>query len=328
MTRRSHGINLNKDLAIGVHGPRGSTKTLTISYLVAKKLRLGLPAWTNWPVSFYVIEPTCWDACDRHDLCATCCVGHKTYYESFPLNMDKIYTFNDDLNNGVVGMTELQYYAEARTSGRGQNRFLTYQIMQLRKSALSFFYDVQNPRWSDNRFSWSDDIKIFCRDLSKMNYDMASVGYEIDEGEFGHWMVRDISGVCTGVQYEDSGMEYGPYQFDGYHFWHIYPTRWKIDVYDAVYSMKQKSDKADNEAKIGEAIRLAVVSFLDEGKYLVPASDMWARASSLSNMSVSPESGGRVLSNLGVDKKQNWKGKYIYNLSIFLPEDDNNKNKV
>src|SRR4030042_3942033 len=136
MSGRTHGLNLSKDLLIGAHGPRGATKTLTISFLLAKKLRAGMPAWTNWPISFYVVEPTCYDVCDRHDLCATCKKGHKTYYESMPLNFDKLYTFNSEISDGVVGITELQYYAEARTSGRGQNRMLSYQLMQIRKSAL------------------------------------------------------------------------------------------------------------------------------------------------------------------------------------------------
>lgn len=322
MTRRSHGINLNKDLLIGIHGPRGATKTLSNSYLVARKMRMGQAAWTNWPISFWVIEPECWDGCDiRLPYCEVCQRGHKTYYESSPLSFDKLYTFNSEISEGVVGITEMQYYAESRTSGRGQNRMLSYQLMQIRKSALSFFYDVQNPRWADNRFSWSDDVKIFCSDLAKMNYDIGSVGHEIEEGEFSHWKLRDISGVLTGTQYENSLIEYGPYQFDGFNFWYIYPTRWKIDVYDAVYSMKQSTEKADKAAAIGNAMTLAVNSFLDEGKSKVFASDLWARATQLGQMTVSPIDGGKVLAAYDVPKKQGTGGKWFYDLSVLLNND-------
>lgn len=332
MSARSHGLSLKKDLLIGVHGPRGATKTLTISYLIAKKMRMGLPAWTNWPISFYVIEPTCWDVCDRHDLCKKCKTGHKTYYESFMLNMDKLYTFNSEISQGVVGLTELQFYAESRTSGRGQNRFLSYQLIQIRKSALSFYYDVQNPRWADNRFSWSDDCKIFCKDVSKMNYDIGSVGHELEEGEISHWKIRDISGVLTGIEFEESRIEYGPFQFDGYHFWHIFPTHWKVDVFDAVYSMKQNSERADKEAAIGRAIGLAVNSFLEENHLYVVASDMWARASLLGNMTVTPVSGGKVLTGLGIIGKQSGKrdtkGKIVYDLGIILETENDEKGKT
>lgn len=321
MGRRTHGINLEKDLLIGIHGPRGATKTLTNAFLTAKKMRMGAPAWCNYPISFYVIEPDCWDDCKHRWACPNCRTGHKTYYENMPLNMDKLYTFNSELSDGIAGLTELQYYAEARTSGRGQNRMLSYQLMQIRKSALSFYYDVQNERWADNRFSWSDDIKIYCRDLAKMNYDLASVGHEIQEGEYSHWMIRDISGVCTGRMYQETEIEYGPYQFDGYHFWNIYPTKWKIDVYDAVYSMKQKSEKADKDAKLGQAITDAIESFLDENRTKVIAEDLWARATSMGNLTVSPAMGGKVLKAYGVEKRQNSKGKYVYDLGIFLQQE-------
>ena len=322
MSRRTRGINLDKDLLIGLHGPRGSTKTLTNSYLIARKMRMGQPAWTNWPVSFWVIESDCWDGCEiRLPYCSVCQKGRKNYYESFPLSFDKLYTFNSEISDGVCGITELQYYAESRTSGRGQNRMLSYQLMQIRKSAMSFFYDVQNPRWADNRFSWSDDVKIFCSDLSKMNYDISSVGHEIEEGEYSHWMLRDISGVLTGAQYENTLLEYGPYQFDGYHFFDIFPTRWKIDVYDAVYSMKQSSAKADKAAGIGNAMTLAVNSFLEENKTKVFAADIWARASSLGQITVTPIDGGKVLAAYDVPKKQASSGKYYYDLSVFNNQD-------
>jgi hypothetical protein len=156
-----------------------------------------------------------------------------------------------------------------------------------------------------------------------MNYDINSVGHELEEGEISHWMVRDISGVLTGVEYEESGMEYGPYQFDGFHFWHIYPTRWKIDVYDAVYSMKQNGDKADRDAKVGKAVELALNYFLDEKRYKVQGSEIWAKATELGGIEVTPVAGGKVLSAYGIEKKQNSKGKWIYDLSVLLEVQEN-----
>lgn len=325
LSRRSHGISLEKDLLIGVHGPRGSSKTLTLSYLLAKKMRMGQPVWANWPISFYVIEPSCWDVCDKHS-CHKCREGNKTYYENYPLNFDKLYTFNSEISNGAVGLTELQYYAEARTSGRQQNRFLSYQIIQIRKSALSFLYDVQNPNWSDKRFSWSDDTKIFCRDVSKMNYDFASVGHELEEGEFCHWMIRDISGVSTGIMYDESQQEYGPFQFWGYPFWLIYPTKWKIDVYDAVYSMKQQSEKADQDAVIGKAIANALNALLDGGKLEVMVREVEQVAFQQSGLTISPVTIGRILSAYDIPSrvsgKKGTRGKLIYDLSVLLEEEE------
>ena len=322
MSQRTHGLSLYKDLLIGVHGPRGSCKTMTLSFLIAKKMRADMTAWTNWPISFYVVEPTCWDICDRHDLCQTCTTGHKTYYESMPLNFDKLYTFNSEISDGVVGLTELQYYAESRTSSRGQNRILSYQLMQIRKSALSFFYDVQNPRWADNRFSWSDDVKIFCKDVSKMNYKLP---WELQEGEVTRWTVRDISGVLTGKEYEETGEDAFTCLWNGWPVKDIYPTRWKVSVYDAVYSMKQGSEKADKDALVGKAMAQAIESFLEENKTKVMASDMWARASSFAEKEITAVEGGKVLTAYGVEKKQKSNGKYEYDISIFLKEQEDSE---
>lgn len=328
LSKRTHGINLEKDMCIGIHGARGATKTCSNSYLVAKKLRMGQPAWTNWPVSFWVIEPECWDRCQEYWKCPECQRGYKTYYESMPMDFDKLYTFNSEISGGVAGITELQYYAEARTSIRTQNRFLSYQIMQIRKSALSFFYDVQNEEWADRRFSWSDDIKIYCSDVARMNYDSASIDHDIQEGEYSHWMIKDISGIATGKMWKDTGIQHGPYQFDSFHFWPIYPTHWKIDVYEAVYSMKKQSG-ADREAAIGNAIALAVDSFLEDKVTKVLASDLWARASSLGNVNIPPAVGGKILSAYGIKPHMLRGGKNRdkneYDLSVFLQQGAENE---
>ncbi len=323
VTGRMHGINLNRDLLIGAHGPRGATKTLTIAYLLAKKLRMGQPVWNNFPISFYVVEPTCWDVCETHR-CGSCRVGDLSYYESRPLDFDKLYTFNSELSNGAVGLTELQYYAESRTSLRLQNRFLSYQIMQIRKSALSFFYDVQDEAWADKRFSWSDDIKIYCSDVSKMNYMANSVDHELDEGEIGQWRIRDISGICTGVQYTKSRIEYGPYQFMGSKFWWIYPTKWKIDVYDAVNSMKQDQHKADATARLGQAVTKAINFFLDSEKAEVYSKDFWVKASELGGFSVPPTEGGKVMVAYGIERVQHGQNKWYYDLSSVLEKAGDN----
>ena len=65
--------------------------------------------------------------------------GSLSYYESMPLDMDKFYTFDRLIRNGAVGIDELQYFVEARTSGKYQNRVASYQIMQIRKLPIAFF---------------------------------------------------------------------------------------------------------------------------------------------------------------------------------------------
>ena len=124
------------------------------------------------------------------------------------------------------------------------------------------------------------------------------------------------------IPFADSKIEYGPFQFDGYNFWWIYPTRWKIDVYDAIYSMKQDTAKADKAAAIGHAVVEAVNSFLDEKRYKVLASDMWERATQLGGIQINPVQGGQVLSSFDIPKAQISTGKYVYDLTALLEEEN------
>ncbi len=319
--RRAHGISLEKDLIISAHGPRGACKTITLSFLSAKKLRMGQPVWGNWPVSFNVVERDCWDACSlnangtTNAYCHRCRKGHKTYYENMPLDFDKLYSFNSEISKGTVAITEMQYYAEARTSGGKQNRFLSYQLMQIRKSALSFHYDVQNERWVDNRFRWSDDIELHCSDVSKMNY----LGPDIEEGEIAHWRIRDISGILTGRQYDDSGIEYGPYQFTAWPFFHIFPTKWKVDVFEAVNSYKKHAEKnderLDRDARFGEVMRQALDYFLEQGEKEVASGDIRRKATELAeDMPITALKVGQFLGTFGLQKRIS-KGTTLYDLT-------------
>ena len=87
--------------------------------------------------------------------------------------------------------------------------------------------------------------------------------------------------------------------------------------------MKQDTAKADKEAAVGHAVAEAVNSFLDTGRLEVEAREIWDKASELAGFVVSPVQGGRVLAGFDVEKRQNFKGKYLYDLSVFLEE--NNK---
>jgi len=322
ISRRSHGITLEKDLIISAHGPRGACKTATLSFLSAKKLRMGQTVWANWPVSFYVVEQDCWDSCSlnangsTNAYCRRCKKGHKTYYENSPLDFDKLYSFNSEISKGTVAITEMQYYAEARTSGGKQNRFLSYQLMQIRKSALSFLYDVQNERWVDNRFRWSDDLELHCADVSKMNY----LGPDIEEGAVAHWRIRDVSGVLTGKLYDESKMEYGPYQFTAWPFWSIYPTKWKVDVFEAVNSYKKhtemNNEKLDKDARFGEIMRQTLDYFLDQGVHDINFNEIRRKAMELGGDGVpfSPVKVGQFLGVFGLQKRKS-KGSTIYDLT-------------
>lgn len=310
--RHAKGIDLRKNLVAFAHGPRGGEKTLSMSYWLAKEMRLGKPTWTNYPISFYVQETDTFtgNESDQYTHISECrwenADGTLSYYESMPLDMDKFYTFDRLIRNGAVGIDELQYFVEARTSGRFQNRVASYQIMQIRKTANSFFYTVQNPKWVDGRFGWSADYECKCSDIALQSYDRRSLGRELQEGELGRWVIRDLSGVITGVQFSDSGKELGPYQFEGYNFWDIYPTHYIVDPEAAANSAdgvnpasKKAKAKQDAEAQFQAVVMEIVSEDIELGRDKVATNELWKRVEDR-GITMPHNKAGEILRSMGI----------------------------
>jgi len=311
------GLSLHKDLMGGIHGARGAGKSEFLSFLLAKKMRSGKSVWTNYPIAFYVREPN----------------GGLTPYESHPLDFDKFYSFSREVRNGAVGITELQYYVEARTSGRQQNRIMTYQIMQLRKTALSFLYDVQDRGWVDKRFGWSNDFDIECADIAKMTYDRSSVRDfpigavergALREGAYVRFHLEDTSGVLTGTPFKKNQKQYGPYQFAGWNFWNIYPTHFLVDVYEAVHSYKKATEKAGEMDALAEALEKSIEQFLTEGTYEVPAPELWESVRCVLNNDFKTPIAGKLMASWGIPSRVlgggKYRGKLGYNIGALLEE--------
>jgi hypothetical protein len=315
-----HGINLNKNMVAYACGARGSAKTLSMSYWLAKIMRSGRPVWTNYPISFYVSElgditgneskefiplgPCQWRNLDNT----------MSYYESMILDLDKFYTFDQEIRNGAVGIDELQYFVEARTSGRYQNRVMGYQLMQIRKTANSFYYTVQNPHWVDGRFGWSADYECKCQDVSKKSYDRRSIDHEIEEGEYSRWLFHDISGVLTGEPYQETGRDIGPFQFKGKEFWDIYPTHFIIDIFEAMEGPQRDKEKKDKETQLVQAITDVINESIAEKIYKISAPNLW-KAIAEKGIEVNSITAGKVLSSIGITHKQNGKHVEVYDFS-------------
>jgi hypothetical protein len=288
---------------------------------------MGKPVWTNYPISFYVAErgyltgnesdifmqlgPCHWQNIE----------GSLSYYESMPLDLDKFYTFHQELRRGAVGITELTYFVDSRSSLSGQNKIAGYQIMQIRKTANSFLYDLQNPDWADRRFGWSADFEIECSDVAKMRYDYESVGRELDEGELTRWWMKDISGLMTGIQFKKNEKLLGPYQFRAYLFWLIYPTHFIIDAYEAAHSYKKDKEKKSNQDLIATAINETLNEYIEQGIFKIAGDELMKAIHSRTDLEVSNVTLGRILASVGVTSKQNWTGKRDYFLDPLIKGD-------
>ncbi len=143
-------LSLDGAYVLGCTGRRGDMKSLTVATWIAKKLAIGDPVWSNMAVKFYLN-----DGNDNLTLC-----------ETKPLNMDALYRLEKKLNGGAVAISELQYFADARQSNSLKNRLINAAIFQVRKRALSFYFDCKYLTWIDLRIRAELDTEFHCRDFA------------------------------------------------------------------------------------------------------------------------------------------------------------------
>jgi hypothetical protein len=307
------GFNLMRDMMVGITGPRGAGKSNTNTFLAIKKMRMGKPCWSNVPISFFVREED----------------GGLTYYESMPLDVEKFSNFSPELRNGVVSIQELQYYVEARTSGRLQNRSMGYGIMQIRKTANSFFYDVQDQSWVDKRFGWSNDTDIECKDAAKLNIEIDGElppgmfdewGY-LKEGAVSLWKIWDTSGISTGIPAKESHEPIGEFQFDSWWFWGASPTHFIVDAWAAYNSIKSKSDvKKQEREELRGTLEQVISKLLQQGNSEVPGIEIWEGYKAITGKDIDKNTAGSIIKEAGIPIKLKGDGTRYYNISVLLDE--------
>jgi hypothetical protein len=307
------GFNLMRDMMVGITGPRGAGKSNTNTFLAIKKMRMGKQCWSNVPISFFVREED----------------GGLTYYESMPLDVEKFSNFSPELRNGVVSIQELQYYVEARTSGRLQNRSMGYGIMQIRKTANSFFYDVQDQSWVDKRFGWSNDTDIECKDAAKLNVDidgelpggMFDEWHYLKEGAVSLWKIWDTSGISTGIPSKESHEPIGEFQFDAWWFWGASPTHFIVDAWAAYNSIKSKGDIRKQERSNMTAILEQVISkLLQQGNAEATGPEIWEGYKIITGKDIDKNMAGSIIKEAGIPKRQGKGGDWFYTISVLLDE--------
>jgi hypothetical protein len=313
MHHHERGLSLYKNLMIGINGARGACKSTTGAFLGIKRMRMGIPCYSNVPISVYVIEAD----------------GSLTYYESRPLDIERFSNLEEDMFNITVVIQEMQYIVEARTSGRLQNRKVGYGIMQIRKTASSFIYDVQDQSWVDKRFGWSNDCDIECSDASKLNYDiegelppeMFEDGHYLKEGAVSLWSLKDVSGVLTGIPYKKSGIVYDNFQFDAFWFWNSFPTHFIVDADAAYNSIKSKDDiKKKDQEVLQSTLEEAINQLLNQGKTEVMAKELWLTAANVKGQPIDTRIAGKILKDCGIPKRQRTGGEYSYNIAALLED--------
>lgn len=213
----------SKDLGyiIVFSGSRGSGKTLSMTYFGLNFLLKRLPVWSNYTIKFPFMWPN----------------GEIERFESLPLDMNALYTFDSGLREGVVLIDEVNLWASNRRSMSVANRLLNSVMTLIRKRKLTFMFTCQNYQWLDSQLRWQTDALILCHD---QHYSYPQRYPEPGQMISQTW--RDMSGIYTGRPYHETGKEY--YQFFlAKPYWGCYDSWQEFDVVDASRSVIQLTDK-------------------------------------------------------------------------------------
>lgn len=198
-----------ESIVVGITGPRGGGKTLLLTYFGAKQLVSGYPVWSNYKIEF------------RHN---------RKRYKAEPLNINALYTFSPEYQDGFILVDEMQYLADALRSSSNANKLMDSFIMQLRKRRLNFLYTAKFMEWVDRRIRYETDVEVSCLDASFTPW-----GRErgMEKGTTFYLAFKDLSGLMTGVSFYQSGISY-PQTFKGKPVHNKYDSNEIIDVIEAM----------------------------------------------------------------------------------------------
>lgn len=261
-------------------GLRGAGKTLGLSYFDSMVMINDRPCWSNVPIAFRAQFPD----------------GKIKAYRSEKMNMELLYKLEGDYTGGAVSISELQYYNDCRRSGSSKNLVLNYDIMQIRKLNLSFYADVKNIGWVDNRTQYETDVIFGCQDVHYTDWGWDN---KVGRGEIIHWDAVDISGYWTGHGVEDPQYAMSlirQHKATGqpspliHEFtlplakliWPIYPTGFIVNIMEAMrpvsYSDKINLNNTDAEKKHKTqlmALQGRVNELKHQGLSQISAEELW-----------------------------------------------------
>lgn len=301
-----HTIKLTESWALAYTGFRGAGKTFSLAYIGAKGLANNQQVFCNFNIEFNLMMP---DKTIRH------CQSH-------PLDQDALYRLDESLSNGIVLISEFQYFADSRRSMTLNNRLIDAIIAQVRKRQLFFAYDVKDMGWIDNRIRYETDVEVRCKDAYYTNW-----GHENginEKGEVIFWQPQDLSGMWTGVDTEHRNyydMPVHPMYIRVKHLRGIYDTEEIIDYIDAMAGIEIHQPKRRINAGGEEAEALAMQQRQQMVGSILKAfnvKSVWLDMDLWKHLGLEDQNTrrkyGAIMKSLGVTKKQDKHGYYyVYN---------------
>jgi hypothetical protein len=282
-------------------GPRGSGKTLSLSYFGCIDLAKGKRVWSNYPIEFgfwhHAPDGRVWPQ----------------VYKSLPLDMESLILFDKGIAEGVVLLDELNLWLDSRASLSVFNKLISKLFTMIRHRKLSVYMSTQDLRWLDRRIQFQVDAHCACTDLS----------YKYKALPRGVWIAqvwRDLSGLFTGTSFYDSGREFHT-TFRGDGFWRCYSSWTEFNPFDidTNYRIKKKTRDiiigrtAEEDFQEATAVVSEIVSrYAHSGVAQVRAEDLQAEAK-IAGLDMATRELGKVFRAAGLEYHQTRKGNF-YNI--------------
>ncbi|MBA7636887.1 hypothetical protein ES703_44515 [subsurface metagenome] len=208
-----------ESLVTAITGPRGSGKTLLMTFMGIIDMKRGHQCVSNYSIRGKV---------RRH--------GKLVTVKSLPLDFATLLELNEKLRRCVCCIDEINlWFASTRWMTHG-NRIFGIFMQLLRKRQMSLYFTTQNFKWADPNIRWQTDLQIACQDLF---HTPQGKEQNVGRGEFIKYVAIDRSGYLTGVPYEMSGA-YSIGILDAKPIWDYYDTEHMLDPWEALSKVEIK----------------------------------------------------------------------------------------
>lgn len=260
-------LRVDKAFTVGVTGHKRNGKSIFLTRAGVVALVMGLPVWSNYPIEF--------DYEDKK--------GNRTHYISQQLDWKALYTLSEELEYGVVIVSEIQQWLDNRASMRFNNRLFSYILRQIGKRHLSLWYDCFSLETIDLRLPAETDVEVHCEDLRK-TYWGKTKGTFMEEGEYIKLSCYSRTNAWLGFTSFNTGVV-PEYMLYGKPYWKCYDTGYLFDPFEAMAGIEMDLEKIKITNKREptplkeESLRKVVETLLESGRTSIPPMQLWSSAS-------------------------------------------------
>jgi hypothetical protein len=289
MTAELNNKPFTHSTIVAVIGHKGAGKSLYLAYLLLRKMVEGITVWSNMKVKTSpLILARKYSPKGKYF----------KYCESLPLDWNLLYSLDDSLVEGVVGIDEAGYFAGARQSQDNRTRLINACLRQARHRNLDFYFTARGFMRLDSYLRDEADILIACEDLSYspwgqfVNIRPGSVTnlkfFDLSGQETGYPVLDYLYGISNFQDKKIAKYAYKEENWDGVPYWNCYNSKEIISLEEAFTGvdirMRRRRisnyDQEEETNKQREVVMDNIRAFVDAGNEKIATFAFWKKVKS------------------------------------------------